>query len=327
MHLGPPVRVGPAVALVEPEHRGEGSDAEPRDIAAEKEVLFDLDQDAAGAPERQPERAGDAGPVQERMNDDRVVGVRGTCEPVGDEVRELLGLRAAGIGRNAARGKADLAQFADRPPVGGTEAGRPRLAVRPASRGAAFAQPEPGERRRLRRQASRNMVVRHEKVARIVEDLAREAVLEHVHPHGLGRIAADMHQGDGKGAVGTDCLGRVESDPAVGVIVDLVDDLRIGPGRCAIGLRRPPARLADQPCETEGLRLTQPHPGHCLRFPGRRGGHRSAGEDRTGGEAGGEKRAAGESHRRPGHGGGGCSGGSFARPVTRPAGRALAGPA
>jgi hypothetical protein len=78
---------------------------------------------------------------------------------------------------------------------------------------------------------------RHVEIGVVVDDLARLSPLHRVHPHGLLEEAAEVEERDRivARAVGPQGEIGLELDLAVGVVVDLLQDLRVRPRRRIVG--------------------------------------------------------------------------------------------
>jgi hypothetical protein len=164
VHLRAPVRDLLAPVLGVPEHRRQGCDPQPFDVVAQEQMVLDVHDHAPVAVGHDPEGAANAGPIEQGMDDDRIVlGGRGR-NPVGDEIRELLGRAAGNVQRQAARRHADLPELADGTKIGRTEEGRPRLPLGPITLQPALLQPEPRKAVGIGRQLAGRAVRRHGEV-------------------------------------------------------------------------------------------------------------------------------------------------------------------
>ena len=260
VHLGARVRQPLAAVLAEPEHRGQGGDAQAPDVPAQEEAVLDLHDRAGGPPDREPEGAGEARAVEQRVDHDRVVLGGGRRDPVGDEVGELLGAGAADVDRDAAGRHPPPAHPADGAEVGAAQEAGPDLAPARLVGEAALADPEAGEAVRVGRQLAGRAVLRDREVVGRVEDLARDAALEDVHPHRLREELAEEDEGDrvdARAVAGQRVLGP-EAQLVVRVVVDPPDRLRRRHRRRDVGPRRQLAGALDQSLEAE--RLGRPEP-------------------------------------------------------------------
>jgi hypothetical protein len=124
------------------------------------------------------------------MDHDRVVLAGGRGDPVGDEVREFLGPGATHVERDTTGRHTPLTHPADGTEVGSAQEAGPDLPPALLLGEAALPDPETGKAVGVRRQMARGAVLGDGEVVRFVEDLARDAVLEGVHPHGLGKELA-----------------------------------------------------------------------------------------------------------------------------------------
>ena len=106
------------------------------------------------AADREAVGASEARPVEQGVDDHRVVLGGGRLEPEVREVGEFLRAGRAWRQRDAARRQADLAKFANGAEIGGAEEGRPRLELLPARVACGLVNPEAGKGGGLGRQAS-----------------------------------------------------------------------------------------------------------------------------------------------------------------------------
>ncbi len=154
------------------------------------------------------------------------------------EVGEFL--RPVGDGdveRHPAGREAILPQFADRAEIGGAEKGDPVVLAPVEGPVARFLNAQAGEAR-ARRQVARGGIGRHVEIGLLVDDLARLAALDHVHPDRLLEKQAEMEEGDREraGPVGEQGVGVLVADLAPFLVVDLLQHLGRGPRRRLIGL-------------------------------------------------------------------------------------------
>ena len=130
---------------------------------------------------------------------------------------------------------------------------------------------------------------RHVEIGVVVDDLPGLAALDDVHPHRSREIAPEVEEGHRKVARSVRPQGEVglEADLAVGVVVDLRQDLRRRARRGGIGPGGAAARLGLQGLEGEGLRRAELQRG--LGQGGR--GKAGRGEPGRGGRGGEEETA------------------------------------
>src|SRR3546814_13230292 len=70
---------------------------------------------------------------------------------------------------------------------------------------------------------------------RVVVDLAGSAPVDRMQSHGLGEVHADMLERDREAAVAIERELLAEAQLAVGVVVDLLDDVGVGARRLPVG--------------------------------------------------------------------------------------------
>ena len=140
-----------------------------------------------------------------------------------------------------------MVEFADGAEIGCAEERHP-VVLAPVELAAAGSwKRKPGEAG-IVGQLARGRIRRHVEIGVVVDDLARLALLHHVHARGLLEIASQMEERDGKLARPVGPQGQIglELDLAVGVVIDLLQDFGRGARRRHIGHRRHVARLLFQ---------------------------------------------------------------------------------
>ena len=264
VHLGAPVDRGLLLRLGIPVHRGDGRDAEARDLRAHVERGFDVHDDALAPRHQEAIGADDRGSLHQRIQGQRLsVGSRVDIE-LGEVGKFLRPVGDRDVERHPAGRKAVLPQFADRAEIGGAEKGDP-VVLAPVERPVArFLDPQTGEAR-PRRQVARRRIGRHFEIGLLVDDLARLAAFDHVHADRLLEKQSEVEEGDreGAGSVGEQGVGVLVFDLSPFLVIDLLQHFRRGPRRRLIRLMRALARLlleqlvgeADRRLELEPFRL------------------------------------------------------------------------
>ncbi len=187
-----------------------------------------------------------------------------------------------------------MIQFADGTEVRRTQEGDP-VVLLPVElflvAQAAFLEAEAREAA-VARELARGAVGGHVEVRLVVDDLARFALVHHVHAHRCAEERAQVEERHRKlaGAVGEQGVGGVELDLAVGFVVDLGEDVGRRGGRRRVGLAGHGAGPLDEGIEVERCGIAE------LDAAGGQRLGRDAERGQRGGEGSGGKKVSARDH-------------------------------
>ena len=225
MDLRAPVDRCLLLGLGIPVHRGERSDAEARDLRAREHRGLNVHHHALGAGHQEFEGADDRGTFHQSVERDRVANARLDIE-VGEVGKLLRPVGDRNIERDPSRRQAILPQFADRAEIGRAEKGDP-VVLMPIQRSIArFLNAQAGEANPFR-QIVRRRIGRHVEIGLVVNDLARVAALDDMHPDRLLEKQTEMEEGHRKPArsVGEQCVIVAVADFSPLLVIDLLQHL------------------------------------------------------------------------------------------------------
>lgn len=239
MHLGPPIGRGGLPPFREPVHRGQRRKSEPGDVAAKRQRGIHVHDDTGTPAHGEAIGPGEARPVEQRIDDDRILAGLGRLEPDMGEIRKFLRLVGyRDIDRDAPRRQTILVELANGAEIGRAEEGHPIVAAPverlPFRAGKALAALLKAESRKagIVRQCAGGTVGGHVEQAWRIEDLARVLAaglaLHHMHAHRLLEIAAEMEKRHRvvPGAVREQSEVGLVADPAMGVVIDRLKHVR-----------------------------------------------------------------------------------------------------
>ena len=238
MDLGAPVGGGALGGFTEPEHRGQRRNAQPADVLAQEKRAVDVHDHALCTVDLETVGAADTGAVEPRVEGHGVcVLVLWRLEPDMGEVGEFFGLAGlCHIQGNRPCRQAVLVQLADGPEVRRAKKGHP-VVLLPRQPGlvaqAAFLDTKAGEPA-VTGQGMGRAVARHIKVRRVVDDLAGDAVVQHIQPDGRAKKRPQVKECHRElaGAFGEQGVLGFEADLAMGGVVES----RQQRGRCGAGV-------------------------------------------------------------------------------------------
>ena len=169
-----------AVVGAEEVHAGQWRDADLGDVGAKEQAGVDRHHGAVARCHVEAVGAGDARAVEQRADLQRIARIARAQHPEMGEGRELLGLAEAGLEGQAARRDAEAGVAGHRPEIAGAQEGQqllrhPAILEQVVDAKACKAG--------ILRQRLGNLDLAEVEQRLVVEDLARLALLDHVHPH------------------------------------------------------------------------------------------------------------------------------------------------